>query len=78
MGLKERIYEHLRKNNFAEGYVWKPQNYLNTFVVNLNPNEKKEFNNTMNDLCNKGIFNVEGNTELPTYRLTANGEKEIW
>lgn len=78
MELKDKIYAHLREYNFAENYVWKPQNYLNAFVVNLNPIEHKDFKNTMNELCNEGIFNAEGNTELPTYRLTKKGEKEIW
>ncbi len=78
MELKEKIYAHLREHNFAENYVWKPQNYLNAFVINLNPIESKEFNNTMNKLCNDGIFSIEGNSKLPTYRLTAKGEKEIW
>lgn len=78
MELKEKIYAYLRENKFAENCVWKPQNYLNAFVVNLNPIENKEFNNTMNQLCNDGIFSIEGNNELPTYRLTAKGEKEIW
>lgn len=78
MELKEKIYEHLRKYHFAKNHIWKPQNYLNSFVVNLNPIEHREFENTMRQLCNEGIFKAEGKAELPTYRLTEKGEKEIW
>lgn len=45
MNLREKIFAHLKKLNFAENYLWTPPKYLNAFLIDLNPVEKIFFSN---------------------------------
>lgn len=70
MTVKEKIFEELKKENFTEGSLWRVTHYLNSFLIHLTCEERKEFYTVMNELCDEGLFiNQEGN-----YRLTGKGE----
>lgn len=43
MNLREKIFAHMRNLNCAENYLWTPPQYLNAFLIELNPVEKKNF-----------------------------------
>ena len=82
MNLEYEIIKYLKKFNYKPGYVWKPMNYLNGFLVNCIDNNtmlpQSEFFNIMTDYCNKGYFTTENEyRELPTYRLTEEGYQNL-
>lgn len=45
MNLREEIFAHIKKLNFAENHLWTPPKYLNAFLIDLNPVEKIFFSN---------------------------------
>lgn len=78
MNLREKIFAHLKKLNFAENYLWTPPQYLNAFLIELNPVEKKNFSQTMQELCDENFFISEGDSQLPSYRLTKKAEELLY
>ena len=78
MTLQEKIFAELRRLNFEQGHIWRFQQYCNVFVQTLNPVEKREFPNVINELCDKGIFIEEPNGSVSIYRLTEKGEKALY
>lgn len=78
MSLRNKIFEELRRLNFAKDYLWKFQQYWGAFAINLNSLEQKEFQNTMIELCDDGLFQIIDNSNPPQYRLTEKGETVIW
>lgn len=78
MNLREKIFAHLKKLNFAENYLWTPPQYLNAFLNKLNPVEKKNFSQTMQELCDEDLFTLERDSQFPSYRLTKKGEELLY
>lgn len=79
--IREMIIYELRRINFAEEYVWKFNQYLNSFYIYLNPVEKKSFKEEMDKMCDEGIFTKkvsEYDTNFYDYKLTEFGEKYIY
>lgn len=78
--MENRIINCLKESKFKPGYIWKAQNYLNGFLVNIPNYSAKtmdEFQLIMSHYCEKGYFLSEnGIAGLPNYRLTDLGYKE--
>lgn len=78
MNLRETIFAHMRNLNCAENYLWTPPQYLNAFLNKLNPVEKKNFSQTMQELCDEDLFTLERDSQFPSYRLTKKGEELLY
>ena len=74
IGLKEKIYDEMRRLNIRAHGVWTGNNFISGFKCHLNDSEINDLENTINSLLIDGIFE---NT-AKGYMLTPKGEKEIW
>lgn len=74
MNLQDKIFSELRRLHFSAGHLWRFPQYLNSFLIDLNPIERKEFPAVMEKLCEEGFFTNEDSN----YRLTEKGEATLW
>lgn len=75
--MKEKIFEELRRKEFATGHVWFFQEW-NVFKYTLPDNERQLFDDTINMLCKEGIFSAEKDGSVFILRLTEKGEAVIY
>ena len=77
MDLRSKVFIELKSKGFKAGYLWKFNQYLNSFIIRLSENEQKQFYNTMQQLCEEGVFTASPNhidRSQFDYRLTQKGE----
>ena len=76
--MRNKIFNQIRVNKMSAGHLWRFQQYHGAFAVNMSKSERKEFYDTISDLCNEGIFEIVPNGTVNNLRLTELGEKTIY
>ncbi len=75
--LKNKIFDELRRLHIEANGLWRFQNW-NVFYRELNPLERKEFENVISELLNDGVLIAEQYGSVYNYRLTQKGEETIY
>lgn len=80
MNLENKIFYEIKQQKISANGLWRFQQYWGAFAINkLNANERKEFYNTMNNLCEQQIFTTEPyRGDTINFRLTEYGEHIIY
>lgn len=80
MNLENKIFYEIKQQKISANGLWRFQQYWGAFAINkLNANERKEFYNIMNNLCEQKIFTSEPyRSNTINYRLTEYGEHIIY
>lgn len=80
MNLEDKIFCEIKRQKIGANGLWRFQQYWGAFATNkLDAIERKEFSNTMNNLCKQKIFTSEPyRSNTINYRLTEYGEHIIY
>lgn len=80
MHIENKIFDEIRRQRIGANGIWRFQQYWGVFAIDkLNNNERNEFYNTMDNLCNQQIFTAEPYREnTVNYRLTDYGANIIY
>mgnify|MGYP003294190770 CR=1 FL=1 len=76
--MRNIVFDEIKAKRITAGHVWRFQQYHGAFAVYMNELERREFYNTIAELCNEGVFKAEPYGTVQNYRLTEVGEKIIY